>query len=422
MQRPVVVLFGQFKGPSRLSSRTMEKVPPVLARAPELPSQTLEAMREGLPALADRMVEAVIAEVPAFALAAQESWRPVIYASADQLLTALVAQLRGAADPETSTTAMQEVLDTAYGFGRREARLGRPTEVQLAAYRIGAREIWREWSALAVGHGVESDEVSVFAEMSFAYLDRISAAGVAGHADELARLGLARERHRERLVRALLRDVPAEDLHLAAESAAWTPPQTLTAVGLAGGHHEGAGMITADPRTLEVPEDAIDLPRGMRIFLVSDVGGKARAPFLESIGVTGAVVGPARPWMQAHSSIRRVLRSADIQSAQPAAVLDTDQFLVELVVRADAEALADLRARALSPLAAVPATTRDRLTDTLRSWLLHHGRRDDIAADLFVSPSTVRYRLRQLREVYGERLQDPRWIAELTVALAVSGT
>ncbi|MEV3903824.1 helix-turn-helix domain-containing protein [Mycobacterium sp. NPDC050551] len=378
-------------------------------------------MRAGLPALTDRMVEAVIAEVPAFALAAQESWRPVIYASADQLLTALIEQLRGAVDPEASATPMQEVLDTAYGFGRREARQGRPTEVQLAAYRIGVREIWREWSALAVRHGVGSDEVSVFAETSFAYLDRISAAGVAGHADELARLGLARERHRERLVRALLRQGSADELRRAAEEAAWTPSQTLTAVALPYRHHESGGFITADPRTLEVPDDAIELPRGMRMFLVSGVGGTARAPFLDSVAGTGAVVGPVRPWMQAHSSIRRVKRAAEIQPAQPAALLDTDQILVALVVSADAEALNDLRARTLTPLEGFPAATRARLADTLRSWLLHHGRRDEIAADLHVSPSTVRYRLRQLRDVYGERLQDPRSIAEFTVALADRG-
>ena len=118
------------------------------ARMPKLPARTLDAMRAGLPALTDRMVGAVIDEVPAFALAANESWRAVIYTSADQLLTALIEQLRGAADPTSSSAmSMQEVLNTAYHFGRREARQGRPTEVQLAAYRIGVREIWRDWSA-----------------------------------------------------------------------------------------------------------------------------------------------------------------------------------------------------------------------------------------------------------------------------------
>jgi hypothetical protein len=399
----------------------MSSVPPGAARVPELPPQTLDAMRAGLPALTDRMVEAVIAEIPAFAIAAQESWRPVIYASADQLLNALIDQLRDAADPVTSSNRMQDVLDTAYGFGRREARQGRPTEVQLAAYRIGVREIWREWSALAVRDGVGSDEVSVFAETSFAYLDRISAAGVAGHADELARVGLARERSRERLVRALLRDGSADEMRRAAEEASWTPTLTITAVALPGRHHDRGGFMSADPQTLEVRDDAVELPTGMRMFLVSNVGGKARAPFLTSMAGTGAVVGPARPWMQARSSIRRVLRAVEFQPAQSAAITDTDQFLVELVVRADAEALGDLRARALAPLTGLPAAAAARLADTLRSWLLHHGRREEIAADLVVSPSTVRYRLRQLRDLYQDRLQDPRSIAELTVALADSG-
>ena len=51
-----------------------------------------------------------------------------------------------------------------------------------------------------------------------------------------------------------------------------------------------------------------------------------------------------------HSSVRRVLRAVEFPPAQSAAVIDTDQILVELVIRADAEALADLRARALSPM------------------------------------------------------------------------
>ena len=389
------------------------------ARMPKLPARTLDAMRAGLPALTDRMVGAVIDEVPAFALAANESWRAVIYTSADQLLTALIEQLRGAADPTSSSAlSMQEVLNTAYHFGRREARQGRPTEVQLAAYRIGVREIWRDWSALAVRDGVGSDEVSVFAETSFAYLDRISAAGVAGHADELSRLGLARERYRERLVRALLRDASADELRLAADEASWVPPSTLTAVAVHRRHHESRGVITADPQTLEVPDDAVELTRGLRILLVSNVGGRARAPFLESIGDAGAVVGPAREWMRAKSSVHRVLHAVEFASTNLAGVLDTDDLLMELVLGADLEALTDLRARALAPLDGLTVPVRERLSDTLRSWLVHHGRREEIAADLYVSPSTVRYRLRQLRDAYGERLQDPRSIAELTVALA----
>ena len=88
------------------------------------------------------------------------------------------------------------------------------------------------------------------------------------------------------------------------------------------------------------------------------------------------------------------------------------------MLRADAEALADLRAQVLAPLAELSPGAREKLTETLRSWLLHHGRRDDVAAELFVHPQTVRYRMTQLRELYGDRLDDPQTVLELTLALA----
>jgi DNA-binding PucR family transcriptional regulator len=101
--------------------------------------------------------------------------------------------------------------------------------------------------------------------------------------------------------------------------------------------------------------------------------------------------------------------------------LDTDRKLAELVLRADDEARTDLRARLLAPLDDLPAGARAKLTETLRCWLLHQGRRDKVAAELFVHPQTVRYRMTQLRDLYGDRLDDPRTVLELTVALAIPG-
>ncbi len=90
------------------------------------------------------------------------------------------------------------------------------------------------------------------------------------------------------------------------------------------------------------------------------------------------------------------------------------------MLTADEEALADLRVRVLAPLAELRPTTAEKLTDTLRSWLLHHGRREDIADELFVHPQTVRYRMGQLRELYGDRLDDPATVLELTIALGAA--
>jgi DNA-binding PucR family transcriptional regulator len=72
----------------------------------------------------------------------------------------------------------------------------------------------------------------------------------------------------------------------------------------------------------------------------------------------------------------------------------------------------------LAPLDAVRPATAERLAQTLRSWLLHQGRRDDVAADLFVHAQTVRYRMGQIRELFGDRLDDPRAVLELVIALS----
>ena len=78
------------------------------------------------------------------------------------------------------------------------------------------------------------------------------------------------------------------------------------------------------------------------------------------------------------------------------------------MLSADPEALADLRARALEPLDDLTPAAASKLVETLRLWLLLGGRREAVAPGLFVHPQTVRYRMGQLRELFGDDLDDPR--------------
>ena len=138
-----------------------------------------------------------------------------------------------------------------------------------------------------------------------------------------------------------------------------------------------------------------------------------------------ATLGPAKPWALARLSYQRVLRARRLVLPAPDGMLDapidTEEQLTALVVTADPDALADLRARVLAPLAGLRSAGADRMAETLRAWLLHRGRRDDVARALHVHPQTVRYRVGQLRELFGDRLDDPDTVAALTVALAHPG-
>lgn len=135
------------------------------------------------------------------------------------------------------------------------------------------------------------------------------------------------------------------------------------------------------------------------------------------------MVGPARTWTLAQSSSQRVVQARELHLARDdAGAIDTDTHLVELVLGANREAADDLRRQVLAPLDQLRPNTAERLAETLRSWLLHQGQRDAVAADLFVHAQTVRYRMTQLRELYGDRLSDPQAVLELIVALSIPTT
>jgi DNA-binding PucR family transcriptional regulator len=119
------------------------------------------------------------------------------------------------------------------------------------------------------------------------------------------------------------------------------------------------------------------------------------------------------------SSYERALRVVRLELAPTSgAPVDTEAHLADLVLNADPQARADLRLHVLAPFEQLRPAAAAKLKETLRSWLLHHGRRDEVAAELFVHPQTVRYRVQQLRDLYGDKLEDPQWVLQLTLALA----
>jgi hypothetical protein len=388
-----------------------------------IPDAVADAMRIELPSVAERTVAAIVVEVPSYTDAFAGGMGRTIE-NAVQLALGGFLELASAGGGGDASTPIQPALDGAYALGRGEARSGRSMDALLGAYRVGARVSWRHMAASAVSAGLGVEQLARFAELVFAYIDQLSAASVAGHSDELATSGRVRERYLERLANQLLGGGPRDDLVAATERADWATPRTLTAVILPEARVRGA-LASLDRRTLRSTDDVPGLASSgdLVVLLVPDAEGRSRPALMRSLGEHEAVVGPARPWDEVHSSYARALRALQLglttEGPEP---LDTEARLADLVLRADETALADLRTQALAPLADLGEGSREKLTETLRSWLLHHGRREAIAAELFVHPQTVRYRMGQLRELYGSRLEDPRTVLELTIALGAAET
>jgi DNA-binding PucR family transcriptional regulator len=336
---------------------------------------------------------------------------------------ALGAFLQLAARPQDADPGLtlSRALEGAYELGRGEARQGRSIDALLSAFRVGARVAWRELSETAVDRGVPPLMIARFAELVFEFIDELSAASVSGHSEELASSDRERRRHLDRLGQDLLNGVPAEMLRVSAERAEWSPPDTLTAVLLPSAQTQGL-VSRFGQSTLQLSGDlpGIDSSESVVALLIPDMHGPNRSRLLRELRDRRAVVGPSRAWTQAQSSYHRVLQARELHlGGDGIGPVDTETHLVALVLGADREAADDLRRQVLAPLDQLRPNTAEKLAETLRSWLLHQGQRDAVAADLFIHAQTVRYRMTQLRELFGERLNDPQTVLELIVALSI---
>jgi hypothetical protein len=382
----------------------------------QLDDHVVRALRQQLPEVATRTVAAVTAEVPGYTGALSGPMGANIEAAVQMALAGFLKLAAGTRDADPSTP-LGPTLDGAYDLGRGEARNGRSMDALLAAYRVGARVAWRELAAPAARAGVEATTMAQFAELVFAYIDELSAASVAGHTDELSTSGRVRERYRERLGQHLLAGARQDLLVGAAERADWPLPATLTAVLVPPAQVRGV-LASLGPGTLLVGEDLPAAGPPLSLLLVPDADGAGRQHLIRVLTGRQAVVGPPRPWMRARLSYDRAASAATIVTATShGRPVDSEDYLAELVITADPDALDDLRARVLAPLNGMRPATRERLEATLRSWLLHQGRREAVAAELHVHPQTVRYRMGQLRDLYGDQLDDPATIFDLLLAL-----
>lgn len=381
---------------------------------------TMERLGAAVTAIADQAVGSIIDEVPSYAGALSGRMGNVIR-GAVQLALGNFLKVARSGDASDPAVPIAQSTAAAYDLGRGEARSGRSMDALLAAYRIGARVCWRGLSDVAVAADMPAATLGRFAELIFAYIDELSAASVAGHGDELAITGRIRERYLEQLAGHLIEGSDEGVVTAAAIRAGWVPPKTLTAVLLPDGQ-VSAVVRHLDARTLQINGDlpGIEVGAGVAALLVPDTRGVDRVRLAQLLVGRGATIGPERPWAAAGISYSRAVKATGLPRGSTREAVDTDERLVELVLLADTEAYRDLRKRALAPLSDLKPDVRRRLEETLRSWLLHHGRRQLVADDLVVHAQTVRYRMGQLRELLGSLLDDPDSVLLLTLALAVT--
>jgi hypothetical protein len=303
------------------------------------------------------------------------------------------------------------IREVFVALGAAEARENHGPEMLLGALRTAARLLLRTASqSLADSRPVTVEEIIDLSDATSAFVDELAAACTDGLARQLREQAGEGDRRRRRLADLLLNGgAPPETAREAASAIGWPPLDRIVPVLLPPELARDAQFrFAADGVVAERPHDAV---------LLLHAGARTdRQALTEAMSGTfgEAVIGPPVPWPQVPPAVRLTERAADLIGP---GIFVEDHFAT-LALRGEPGAMAALSARRLAPLSGLRPAQRDQLLITLESWLRNWGSRTAVAAELYVHPQTVSYRLNRLRDLLGPDLDDPTARFELQLVLA----
>jgi DNA-binding CsgD family transcriptional regulator len=379
-----------------------------------IPVELADLLRAQLEEVADEVEREVRSSIPEYARPADDTYVRMVRAGVVQALTLFVDLI---ADPLRD---WESVAATYYEIGRGEALEGRSLDALQSALRIGGRVAWRLLGRTAEEQKLDAVVLAGLAEAAMVTIHEVAEAATAGHTEAQLRSTGELQRRRKRLLDLLLADPPAsaEAVQDLAHSAQWPMPGRIAVVALAA-YPEGD-----EQDRLMVPAGVlVDMDTRPPRLVVPDpeTPGRARGRSL-ALALRGrpAAVGPTVPLGEAADSLRLAIRTLALMGRgilPGRGIVRCTDHLSTLLLYGDEALMRRLSEQVLAPLDSAAAPQRDRLAETLLAWLQSGSSVADVAARLHIHPQTVRYRLRQLEKLFGDRLRDPEVRFDLELAL-----
>ncbi|MGC7095204.1 PucR family transcriptional regulator [Amycolatopsis lurida] len=377
-----------------------------------LPPSVASWLRPEIPKVAEEMITAIRREVPAYNRPMSGSFGAGLRLGVEQALRQFVELIADPDAPQAHNTKIFRRL------GRGELQEGRSVDALHAAYRVGARVAWRQYANVARRAGFSADTTGILAEAVFTHINDMAAESVKGYTDAQAATANTRQRMRERLLAQLISDTPAswsavEDL---ARQARWPLPATAACIAVEPADGAPVEWPALPPAVLQSSDEAEPY------LLVPDPDAPGmEASLRAALRGTSAALGLTVPIAMAHHSLRwarRALQLVQRGAISPKPLISCADHLSVLLLLTDEQLAQQVSDRVLRVFRDLTPVQRDRLESTLLAWLTSTGRSaPEVATLLGTHPQTVRYRMHQLMELFGDRLNDPDFRFEAEAAL-----
>ncbi|KAA9153524.1 PucR family transcriptional regulator [Amycolatopsis acidicola] len=375
-----------------------------------LPRELARAFRPHADAMAREILREIQLAVPEYARPLEGPFGKTIVQGVQEAVLHALDNLGNPAAPQESWITLFHHL------GKVEFSEGRTLNQLQTAYRVGGRVAWRYIATVAQSLGLSTEFLCVGAEAIFSYVDEISALSLQGYAAAQARAAGTRARQRRQLLELILVDPPASPKAIAAlaVTAGWKLPERVVAVAL----EPRPDQHQLEPPTLD-HEILVDL-EGPQPCLLAAPELLPPAELESALLGWRAAIGPTVPLNDAALSLRWARRTIELATRSvidAGPVTSATDHLATLWLLSDEFLIRELIRRCLAPLRGLTEKQRTRLSLTLLAWLQSSGTAPDMAERLGVHPQTVRYRMRQLEQLFGDRLNDPESRSNLEIAL-----
>lgn len=372
-----------------------------------VPAHVWEQVRPLAPMMAERVTERIQHEVQAYAGPGEGRRHGLIQDAVTAAILDFAELARGRAHHHA------EVDRRFREMGSGLAIEGHDLGPVLVAFQVAGSDLWREIGTLSRHLGLTGDAVLAVGEQVANYLRHL--AGQLEIGFRSARVAVRRPTIG--LVRALLsRPMTAGELGVLASAAEWVVPGSVVVMVTEVELSEALGSRLAECGVLAAREGTCTVliggeeTRDAAIRLV--LGSQPHKPVAVTWPVEITEVRHAHRWAQRALRLRQDGR---IDGSQR--VVDCAAFKFEIWWAADESLVSSLAAQVLAPLRAARPTQRPVLAATLEGWLATRGSTKQLAAHFNVHEQTVRNHIRRLRELFGDRLDDPDEIRLLVLAL-----
>lgn len=298
--------------------------------------------------------------------------------------------------------------------GRRRARQGVPMEMVLNAYTLGTRVLWEALLAQGALDQVDEQVLLLAGQQVWSALDVQNGVFIEAYRRESLRLDRRDLQRQQRTLDALVEGRGADpDFATDAREALHIAPD----VGIACAVAPYDGSLD---EPLIAPADRLERQgvvshwhvRGGLYFglLAGDLPRDAElATWLEPLA-TGRVAVASSPEGLAGfaTAFQLAARAIDTVPAGETSVVAVSQRLPEVLLAGSPEVASLLVRETVAPILAQPPHVADTLRETLTALLDHDGSAKHAAESLYCHRNTVIYRAKQIEELTGRSLSDPR--------------